>query len=141
MHQWLDNELVTMEIATHFAIGLTALCIVMDLRNYYLFRKEEAFIRQAVKRAPYSLSIVTTLLTLFYLLCIVFFMKIANNASHLTIRLTDEGEKRIGIATITTSEKLTHLAGGWTRIRSENNSQYIVRNSEIKEIRKGPFTD
>ena len=134
---WLQSEYLPLKIVAGLGVAVTVLCIIMDLRNYYLFRQEEAFIRHHLGRDKYSWSIVTLALLLFYSCGLLLFFYIASLKTEKKLVLTPEGDKRLGVSTIATKDKLHHMPSGWTIVKGSNNVNYLVRNDEIKEIHNG----
>ena len=136
---WLQSEFLSLAAVGYFGMSLSLLCLVMDIRNYFLFRDEESFIRDVLQKPPYTGPIVTWTLTLFYIGSFLLFYQLTTQIAERQILLSFEGAKRLGYTSVSnylvTKHKLIYLPNGWTKIRTLDWTEYLLKNEEIKEIR------
>lgn len=139
----LQSEFISLATVGYLGMTFSVLCVIMDLRNYWLFVDEERDLRQALGKVPFSGPRVTFVIILFYLLVLAWFSQLAFQRPVKHVHLTENAAQRIlargkKLATqervIVTVEKFVYLPDGWTKITSTAGEEFIVRNDDIQYI-------
>jgi hypothetical protein len=141
----LQSEFFSLATVGYFGMALAVLCLIMDLRNYWLFLDEERDIRKRMDKGEYSGPKVTLILSLFYLLAFLWFSQLVFQRQTKQVILTPDGMDRLArdgaethderASMIVTNEKLVHLPSGWTKVTSAEGVEFLLKNEEIRAIR------